>query len=195
MTMTQATARPVLADLIPGSKIRDLALVFSGTALLTFAGQVAIPLWFTPVPLSLATFAVLFSGVALGPVRAAASVLLYLGLGVAGAPLFAGQGSGWAFASFGYILGYLPSAVAAGYFARRQADRSLIKTIGLSTLSTALVYAGGVPWLMAFTGADFAKALALGVTPFLIGDAIKAVAAAIVLPLTWKAVGYFKSRR
>lgn len=195
MSMTKAVARPVLADLIPGTWARDIALVVAGTVLLTVAGQISIPLWFTPVPLSLATFAVLFSGVSLGPVRAAASVLLYIGLGVAGAPMFADQGSGWAFASFGYILGYLPAAIVAGLLARRAADRSLIATIGMAALSTLIVYAGGVPWLMAFLGIGFGKAFALGVAPFLIGDAIKAVAAAVALPLTWKAIGFFKSRR
>src|SRR5690606_32743311 len=94
---TTPTHRLVLADLIPGARVRDAALVLAGTAFLIVAGQIAVPLWFTPVPLSLATFAVLLSGATLGPTRVALSTLLYLGLGMAGAPIFASQASGWSF--------------------------------------------------------------------------------------------------
>lgn len=195
MSATAVTASPVLADLIPGTRVRDAALVLGGTALLTVAGQIAIPLWFTPVPLSLATFAVLLTGAALGPARAALSIALYIGLGALGAPMFADQASGWAFASFGYILGFLPAAVIVGMLARRRADRSLLATVGMACLGSLIIYAAGLPWLMAFLNIDLATGLSLGVLPFLVGDLIKAVAAALLLPASWKLVGRAHARR
>ncbi|MDZ7677377.1 MAG: biotin transporter BioY [Acidimicrobiales bacterium] len=187
-TTTTAPGRLVLADLIPASRTRDVALVLGSTAFLIVAGQVAVPLWFTPVPLSLATFAVLLSGATLGPVRAALSTTLYLALGVMGAPIFASQTSGWSFASFGYIVGYVLAAIAVGALARRHADRSVLTTFAAACLGSLLIYAAGLPWLMAFLDVDLATGLELGVYPFLAGDAIKALAAALLLPTAWKLV-------
>lgn len=192
--MSSVVVRPparVLADLLPGARTRDAVLVLSGTALVTVAGQIAIPLPFTPIPLSLATFAVILTGAALGPVRAGTSILLYLGLGMAGVPLFAHQASGWAFASFGYIIGYLLAAVLVGQLARRRADRSVIATIGMAALGSVAIYAVGLPWLMSYLDVGLSKGLSLGVTPFLIGDLVKAVAAALVLPGAWRLIDRF----
>lgn len=186
-TATPAPA-PVLAELLPASRLRDAALVVGGTALVTLAGHVAIPLWFTPVPVSLATFAVLLCGAALGPARAALSIALYIALGLAGAPMFAQGASGWAFASFGYVLGYLAAALLTGWLARRRADRSLPATIGLAALGSLAIYAGGVPWLTVYLGVDLITGLQLGVVPFLLGDALKVLAAAVLLPATWRLV-------
>jgi biotin transport system substrate-specific component len=185
-TTTTTLARPVLADLIPITRLRDTVLVLASLAFLIAAGQIAIPLWFTPVPLSLATFAVLLSGATLGPTRAALSTTLYLGLGVAGAPFFAGQSSGWSFASFGYIVGYVPAAIVVGLLARRRADRSVLSTAATACLGSLLIYAAGLPWLIVFLDVDLATGLELGVYPFLVGDAIKALAAALLLPAAWK---------
>ena len=189
-TMTSTTTRAtVLADLLPAVRIRDTALVIAGTALLVVAGQLAVPLWFTPVPLSLATFAVLLDGAALGPVRAAASTLLYLALGVAGAPIFASHASGWSFASFGYIVGYVPAAIVVGALARRGAGRSLLATAAAAGAGTLIIYAIGLPWLIIHLGTDVATGLELGVVPFLLGDAVKALLAALLLPATWRLLG------
>lgn len=83
------TRIPVLADLVPGARVRDVVLTLIGTAFITVSGYIVIPLPFTPVPISLATFAVLLTGATLGPLRGAASAGLYLALGVIGVPLFA----------------------------------------------------------------------------------------------------------
>lgn len=187
-TTTAPLGRPVLADLIPGARLRDTALVLAGLAFLIIAGQIAIPLWFTPVPLSLATFAVLLSGATLGPTRAALSTMLYLALGAAGAPIFADHASGWSFASFGYIMGYVPAAIVVGLLARRRADRSMLSTVATACLGSLLIYAAGLPWLIAFLDVDLATGLELGVYPFLVGDAVKALAAALLLPAAWKLV-------
>ncbi|KDA04752.1 biotin biosynthesis protein BioY [Microbacterium sp. CH12i] len=179
---------PVLADLIPGTRARDIALTLGGTAFITVAGYIAIPLPFTPVPLSLATFAVLLTGAALGPLRGSISAALYLTLGLVGVPLFAHGASGWAFSSFGYIVGYVIAALIVGTLARRRSDRNVWSTLGLAVLGSLTIYAFGVPWLAAFLGVDLITAFTLGVLPFLIGDAIKVAAMAGVLPLSWRIV-------
>ncbi|NLI19318.1 MAG: biotin transporter BioY [Actinomycetales bacterium] len=185
-------AAPVLADLVPGARVRDAALVAGATAFLAVAGQLAIPLPFTPVPLSLATFAVVLSGAALGPARAGLAALLYLGLGVAGAPMFADGTAGWAFASFGYILGFVPATMLVGWGARRRGDRRVASMVLAAAGASAVVYLVGVTWLMAFLGVGLREGLALGVLPFLPGDAVKVAAAALLLPGTWRAVEAFR---
>lgn len=190
MSASALPSRPaaVLADLVPGARVRDIALTLAGTAFITVAGYIAIPLPFTPVPLSLATFAVLLTGAALGPVRGSASALIYLALGVVGVPLFAGGNAGWAFSSFGYIVGYVIAGLLVGALARRRADRGVLSTIGLAGLGSVAIYACGVPWLAVFAGVDIPTAIGLGVVPFLIGDAIKIVVMAGLLPGTWRLV-------
>lgn len=186
------TSPRVLADLVATSRVRDVLLVLGGAGFVALLSQVAIPLGFTPVPLSLGTFAVLVVGAALGPVRATASLGLFLIAGIAGVGWFADGASGWQFASFGYILGYVLAAALVGRFASRGADRRPLATIALMLGGGAVVYAAGVPWLMAFLDVNLATALELGVTPFLIGDAIKAVVAAVLLPGTWALVNRFR---
>ncbi|MGP6169597.1 biotin transporter BioY [Microbacterium sp. A204] len=187
-TATHAPRVPVLADLVPGARVRDVALVLIGTAFITVAGYIAIPLPFTPVPLSLATFAVLLTGASLGPLRGGISAGLYLALGMVGLPLFANGSAGWAFSSFGYIVGYVVAALVVGTLARHRSDRNVWSTLGLASLGSLTIYAFGVPWLAAFLGVDLATALGLGVVPFLIGDAIKIAAMAGLLPLAWRLI-------
>ena len=182
------TRIPVLADLVPGARARDIALTLGGTAFITVAGYIAVPLPFTPVPLSLATFAVLLTGAALGPLRGGISAVLYLALGLIGIPLFAHGASGWAFSSFGYIVGYVIATLIVGTLARRRSDRRVWSTLGLAVLGSLTIYAFGVPWLAGFLGIDLITAFTLGVLPFLIGDAIKITAMAGLLPLTWRIV-------
>lgn len=197
-----AVPAPVLADLIPGRALalpvrtaRTAALVIGGAVFLAAASQIAVPLPFTPVPVSLATAAVVLLGAGLGPRLGATSATLFLLAGMAGAPVFADQGAGWAFASFGYVIGYVPAAFIAGVLARRAADRSVWRTAALAGASTLAAYAVGVPWLMAFLGVDLATGLALGMLPFLIGDAVKMLAAAVLLPGTWKVVERVRGTR
>lgn len=183
----------VLADLVPrpvalSRTAVDTLLVLTGTLVVTVLAQVAVPLPFTPVPISLATLGVLLTGAALGTTRGSLSIALYVLVGVLGAPVYGDGGSGWAFASFGYILAYLPAAALAGYLARRGQDKTPLRSVGLVLLASAVVYAGGVPWLMAFLDVDLATALRLGVAPFLVGDTVKALLIAGVLPATWALV-------
>ncbi|GAB3996914.1 biotin transporter BioY [Nocardioides marmoraquaticus] len=176
----------VLADLVPGTVARDVALVVGGAILMGVTAQLAIPLPGTPVPLTLGTFAVLTLGAAYGWQRAALTMLLYVAVGAAGVPWFAQGTSGFGFPSSGYLVGYLVAAVAIGALARRGVDRSPLQTAGAMLLGNAVIYAFGVPYLAWSLGMDASAAIAAGLTPFLVGDAIKAAAAAGLLPLTWR---------
>lgn len=186
----QAAARPrVLADLIPGELVRDVALVVGAAALTGVAAQIAVPLPFTPVPLSLQTLTVLLAGAALGPMRGGAAMGLYLVAGVLGVPWFSEQRSGWEFASFGYIVGFVLAAIVVGGLARRGADRTVPGTTGLMVLGNLLIYVLGVSWLAVSLKVDLPTALGLGATPFLIGDALKIAVAAALLPAAWRLAG------
>jgi biotin transport system substrate-specific component len=113
---------------------------------------------------------------------------LYLVAGMAGVPWFAGQQSGWAFASFGYIVGFVAAAWLVGLLAERGADRRFGRSVGLMVLGNLVIYLFGVAGLLILTPLDLAGALTKGVLPFLIGDAIKILAAAALLPAAWKLV-------
>jgi biotin transport system substrate-specific component len=176
----------VLADVVPHTLVRQLVLVGGGAAFVGLAAQIAIPLPFTPVPLTLQTFAVLLTGAALGSVRGSLAMLLYAAVGMLGFPWFAQGSSGFAAPSFGYILGFVVAAFIVGRIAEGGATKSVSRTAGLMVIGNLVIYAIGVSWLKLSLGLDYATAISLGVTPFLIGDAIKIAAAAGLLPLTWK---------
>lgn len=184
MTVSTLAPRRVLADLVPGGLVRDLALVGGAAALTGLAAQVAIPLW--PVPVTLQTLTVLLAGAALGPLRGAASMGLYLAVGAAGVPWFAQQNSGWGFVSFGYIIGFVLAAGLVGALARRGADRSVPGTIATMVAGNLVIYAVGVPYLALALGIGLGEAIGLGATPFLVGDALKILLAAGLLPLAWR---------
>jgi biotin transport system substrate-specific component len=188
MSSVTTAAPRTLGDVIPGGLVRNIALVVGGAVLVGLSAQVAIPLPFTPVPLTLQTFAVLLTGAVLGSLRGLLSMLLYTLVGVAGFGWFAGHHSGWQFASFGYILGFIIAATLVGRLAEGGADRTVGRTILMMVLGNVVIYAAGVTWLMAFTHMSLPVALAKGVVPFLIGDAIKIAVAAAVLPATWRLV-------
>lgn len=178
----------VLGDLLAGTLLRDVVLVVAGAALVGLCAQVSVPLPFTPVPLTLQTFGVLLGGAALGWRRGAAAMVVYGGLGLAGLPWFASHMGGTAILSgplFGYILAYPVAGGLVGWLSGRGFDRSPLRTAVMMLLGSAVIYAGGLPWLMVNLHVGLGKGLHLGVIPFLPGDAIKALAAALVLPASW----------
>ena len=181
--------RLVLADLVPGSLVRDAALVVGGAGLTGLAAQVSIHTGLTPVPFTLQTLAVLLVGSALGSVRGILSIGLYLLAGMAGVPWYAGHSSNWHTSSFGYIVGFVVAAGVVGELARRGNDRSVMSTIGLMIVGSAVVYGIGATWLGVDLHLSVSKSIAYGVTPFLIWDAVKAAVAALVLPSAWKLLG------
>ncbi|MFI6508503.1 biotin transporter BioY [Streptosporangium sp. NPDC050855] len=187
MANASSMARPaVLSDLIPGSRVRDAALVVGGAALTGLAAQLSFPLPGSPVPVSGQTFAVVLVGAALGMNRAVLSMLLYLMAGVAGVPWFADGASGFGGASFGYVIGFIAAAAVVGRLAERGGDRTVARTVGTMVLGNLVIYAFGLPVLIAVAQVDLVKGLALGVLPFLLGDALKIAVAAGLLPAAWR---------
>ncbi|MFF4268858.1 biotin transporter BioY [Streptomyces sp. NPDC001536] len=190
MSTAVAPVRPgqVLADLLPASRVRDVALVLGGAALTGLAAQISVPVPGSPVPVTGQTFAALLVGTTLGAGRGFLSLALYALAGIAGVPWFAGATSGGSAPSFGYILGMILASTVVGALARRGADRSVLRTAGAMLLGEAIIYAVGVPYLALATGMSASAAIAAGLTPFLIGDALKAALAMGLLPTTWKLV-------
>lgn len=184
----------VLGDLLPGSLARDAALVIGAAAFVGISAQLAVPLPGTPVPVTGQTFAVLLSGAALGFGRAGLAMLVYLLAGIAGVPWFTDGGSGTSIPSLGYVIGFVVAAAAVGALARRGGDRTPLRTVGTMLAGTAIMYAAGVPYLMASLNVDLGRALDLGVTPFLAGDALKVLLAAGLLPVAWKLTGGGRDR-
>lgn len=185
--MAMATPAPrVLADFASRTAIAQIALVVGGAAFVGIAAQIAIPLPFTPVPLTLQTFAVLLVGASLGSLRGALSMVVYLLAGMVGVPWFAEGSSGFSSASFGYILGFIFAAFIVGRLAERGASTTALRSAGLMVVGNIAIYAVGVTWLKFAIDVDWATAMSLGVVPFLIGDAVKIALAAGLLPLAWK---------
>ncbi|MBO1333990.1 biotin transporter BioY [Streptomyces sp. VRA16 Mangrove soil] len=183
-----AVARPgkVLADLLPASRTKDIALVVGGAVLTGIAAQIAVPVPGSPVPVTGQTFAALLVGTALGARRGFLSLALYALAGMAGMPWFAEGASGFSMPSFGYVVGLMLASAAVGALARRGDDRSWWRTARAFLIGEAIVYAVGVPYLAFSTGMSLSAAVAAGLTPFLIGDALKAALAMGALPTAWK---------
>ncbi|MFB6712687.1 MULTISPECIES: biotin transporter BioY [unclassified Streptomyces] len=195
--MSTAAAAPartgaVLADLLPAARHRyavDAALVVGGAALTGMAAQIAVPVPGSPVPVTGQTFAALLVGTALGARRGFLSLAVYALVGMAGMPWFSEGTSGAGFPSFGYVLGMLLAATVVGGLARRGGDRSVLRTAGTMVLGSAIIYAVGVPYLALATGMSASAAIAAGLVPFLLGDALKAALAMGALPAAWKLIG------
>lgn len=188
-------ARSVLADLVPRTAVLQTALVVGGAAVVGVLAQVVVPLSFTPVPLTGQTLGVLLVGSALGTRRAMAALTLYAVAGLAGVPWFAGGGSGWSAAAFGYVLGFVAAAALCGAIARRGGDRSVLRALGSMVLGSAAIYAVGVAWLAVVVGVPGSKLIAIGVAPFVVGDALKAAVAAGLLPGAWRLLARLESLR
>ena len=203
MTAIAIPRKRVLADYVPavagvpasvGARVRDLALVAAGAGFIGLLAHWHVPLPGTPVPLTLGTFAVLLTGASLGGLRALLSVGTYLVAGGLGVNWFANHKDGWGGVTFGYIIGYVLAATLVGWLAQRGGDRTVVKTVATMALGNLVIYAVGVAWLMNATGMDLSAGLTAGMTPFLVGDAIKIAAAAGLLPAAWSLVKRVEKR-
>ena len=194
---TDTTFHPTLAGTIwpadgAARVLRAPLLVLAGTALLVLAAKVQIP--FYPVPMTMQTLVVLLLGTAYGWRLGASTVLFYLALGAIGLPIFAGtpeKGIGIAYmmgGTGGYLLGFVLAAAACGKMAELGWDRRPTTAAAAMLLGNALIYVPGLLWLGSLLGWD-KPILEWGLTPFLIGDAMKLALAAVLLPLAWKLVG------
>ena len=167
------------------SWLLDATLVILFSAFVGLTAQVEIPLW--PVPLTLQTLGVLFTGAVLGSRRGALALLLYLAEGVVGLPVFAGGASGVAQLlgpTGGYLVGFVVAAGIVGWLAECGWDRRLVWTVLAMLIGNLTIYALGVAWLAVFLG-DLRDALVQGMLIFVPGDLIKIVIATLALPGGW----------
>ena len=195
--MSTPMARPVLSEVFGPSegaalRAKQIALFVAGIAALAIAAKIRIPMW--PVPLTMGTFAVLTIGAAYGPRLGLATILGYLLIGAFGFDVFAGSSAetnGVAYmmgGTGGYLLGYVLATLTLGVLAERGWDRSVFWMAVAMLIGNAMIYVPGLLWLGELYGWD-KPILEWGLTPFLIGDGLKLLLAAIILPLAWKLVG------
>jgi biotin transport system substrate-specific component len=188
-------APPVLADLLPGTVARDAALVLGTAGIVGLLAQVVVHLPFTPVPVTGQTLGVVLAGSALGWRRATLALGLYLAAGLAGVPWFAGHASGWQGPLTGYLVGFVAAAAVCGWAAGHRGDRTVPRALATMVAGEVVLYVIAVPWLALALHVDIARALALGCTPFLAGDAVKMGLASGLLPASWRLVGPAATRR
>jgi biotin transport system substrate-specific component len=163
-----------------GTRVAIVGIVGFAIALAA-ASQVAIPLPFTPVPVTLQPLIVVLAGLMLGPAGGAASMVLYLAAGAAGLPVFTPLGAP-GIARFlgptgGYLIAYPAAAFVAGVLARRES--SLLGRWLAATAGVAVILIGGVAEL-AILNLSITRALAIGLTPFALLDVVKAFIAALI---------------
>jgi biotin transport system substrate-specific component len=198
MSPTIELQRPVLADLIPQPSTPartvavDAALVFAGVTLVALLAKVSF--FLGPIPLTGQTLGVIAVGAALGAKRGATALTTYMLVGLAGLPVFAGAMAGPAYMlspSFGFVIGFIPAAFVAGWFAERTWDRKPMLAFFGFTAASVVPFLVGVPY-MALTLATIlgqqviiADVLQAGVWPFIVPGMIKAAAAALIVPAAW----------
>jgi biotin transport system substrate-specific component len=181
-------ARPIALVVLPGSLLWKLVLVLAGSTLIALAAQIRIPLPFSPVPVTGQTFAVLLVAAALGRLGLA-SVIAYLIEGAIGLPVFAGGTFGVATIvgpTGGYLIGFALAAAIVGSAAERGWDRHFATALAAMFLGEAAIYVCGLAWLARFVPSE--RLLDAGFIPFIPGDLIKMVLAALALPGAWRLV-------
>jgi biotin transport system substrate-specific component len=189
--MTTAPA-VISARVLPQTRNVTAVLVVGFALFTALMAQIEFPLWFTPVPITGQTFAVLLAGAALGWRAGLASQALYVGLGAVGLPFYSGGDGGWNVvtgATGGYLVGFIAAAALIGYLAEREQDRSIPTAIPAFLAGSAVIYLFGVTWLAHSLGVGAIEAMELGMVPFIIGDLVKVALAGVALPAAWKLVG------
>ncbi len=166
------------------------AIIFAFSLLLALLAQLSFAVPFSPVPVTGQTLGVLLAGFVLGARGGAAVIALYLAQGLAGLPVFAGGLSGPAAfigPSGGYLLGFLPAAWLAGWLAEKRCTDALSTMIPAAVLAHLPLYAAGLLWLNFYLATPApAVLLAAGLWPFLAGDTLKILFAAVLLPVISK---------
>jgi biotin transport system substrate-specific component len=187
-----AQAATLRHAVVPRSDLlTDTLLVLTGTGLVAGAAQISFKLPFTPVPITGQTFAVVLVGASLGAIRGTASLMLYLWLGVAGAPIYADHAHGWSVitsATGGYIVGFVLASAVTGYLAERRWDRQISSAIAAMLTGNVIIYLVGLPWLAVVLDTNLEKTLEYGLYPFVPGDVFKLYLAAALLPGAWRLV-------
>ncbi|GGG59274.1 biotin transporter BioY [Salipiger pallidus] len=175
-------------------RAKQAILVLAGIALLAVCAKIKVPVPGSPVAMSLGTFAVLGVGAAYGPRLGLVTIMGYMIVGVLGFDIFQNStaelnGIEYMMGSTGgYLVGYVMATLLMGLLARAGWDRSAPKMAGAMLLGNLVLYVPGLIWLGMLYGWD-KPLLEWGLTPFLVGDAIKLALAAMILPAVWRLVG------
>lgn len=190
--MSTTISSPYVVDSIwEKSKSSTYVQIASLTLLTIISAQVVIPLPFTPVPLTMQTFAILFGAAALGPYKSTIAQLIYLLIAAIGFPVLASDKGGVEAifgATAGYLLAFLVASFVVGLLAKQLPTRKFFNVFVGFFLGTILIYLFGATWLGFYTGNGLAFGISKGVLPFIIGDILKALLAASLLPVTWKLI-------
>jgi biotin transport system substrate-specific component len=179
-------------------RLRNIGLVLAGAMVIYLTSRVSFTIPGNPVPYTLQNLGILVVGGSLGLRRGGLAALLYVALGVVGLPFFADGKGGVSVilgATGGYLVGFVVAAALVGRLAELGWDRRFGGALGATFLGTVVIYAIGVPWLAVTTGLSAGQAIALGLMPFVIVDAVKLVAAAVIFPAAWWVVGRRPSDR
>ena len=174
----------------PYALVYDMTWIIGGSLLIALAAQVAVPLPFTPVPVTGQTLAVVLMGALLGSARGGVCVIAYLAEGSMGLPVFTGGGAGIAHLmgpTGGYLLGFVAAAWLTGALAERGWDRRVKTALAAMFVGNAVIYVFGLPWLAYFVGGG--RVLEMGLLPFVPGDLLKLGGAALLLPQGWRLMG------
>jgi biotin transport system substrate-specific component len=173
---------------------RTILLAVLGSVLVAIAAQVSVPM--LPVPMTLQTLAVLAVGAAYGARLGAITLALYALEGAAGLPVFANFQAGMflptgeIIATGGYIIGFIVAAGLVGYLVEKGWGANVFKLCAAMLIGAAVVYVPGLIWLVGWLGvmkgmdvtSAITVALTTGMLPFILGDIIKAVLAALAFP-------------
>jgi biotin transport system substrate-specific component len=190
MNLTAAARMPITAPLAGSSVYAPVVLVVVGVLLLTVSAKLQIPLW--PVPMTMQTYVILVVAMAYGTRLGVATVVAYLLAGAVGLPVFAGtpeKGIGVPYMlgpTGGYLAGFLVATFLMGKLAERGWDRRVLPCIVAITVGHIVILACGVTWLAVSLGG--AKAIAVGLMPFIFATVIKTILAGMTLPVAWRAV-------
>ena len=167
------------------------ALSAGGVLFLATMAQIAIPVPGSPVPVTGQTLGVLLIGTTYGSGLGVATFVMYLLAGIAGAPVFAGASFGFekiTGATGGYLIGMMVATYLLGLLAKRRLDQRFLTSLPSMLFGTLIIFSFGLLWLHHFTGKDWAWTIAAGLTPFIVGEAIKIAIAGTSLPILWRLI-------
>ena len=191
LDMTYSTYADIFRPTIrKESLVYDIVWIIGATIFIALAAQIAIPVPFSPVPITGQSLAVLLTGILLGSKRGSLTVILYLLEGIAGLPVFAAAGFGLTHLvgpTGGYLIGFVPAAFLCGYLAEKGWDRNFGLALLTMIIGKIAIFVCGLLWLAEWVGLD--QVLMMGLYPFLPGMVIKITLATASLPLGWKLVG------
>jgi biotin transport system substrate-specific component len=185
---------PTIAGVVvPKSAVTTGALMVGFALFTALAAQVVVPIPGSPVPITGQTLAVLLAGAVLGSKAGAGSQLIYWGMGAAGLPFYSNGTGGWEVATgatAGYLVGFIVAAWVVGRLAERGRDRAVDSALPTFLAGNMIIYLFGVTWLLISVPSitTMTEALTVGLLPFVIGDALKILAASLLLPAAWKTV-------